>query len=105
MGSGEASRVHARVEGRVQGVGFRYFVRQATAQAEGAITGWVRNLADGRVELLAEGERADLENLLIMVKRGPSASKVHRIERTWGEASGAFADFSIRPTAHAPEKS
>jgi acylphosphatase len=96
------SRVHALVVGRVQGVGFRYFVLQAANRSEESITGWVRNLADGRVELLAEGPRHALENLLIEVQRGPSASKVNRIERDWGEAQGTFEDFLIRPTALAP---
>ena len=103
MSANSLSRVHAVVSGRVQGVGFRYFVLQAANRSEEPLGGWVRNLADGRVELLAEGPRHALENLLIAVERGPSSSKVKRIDKQWGEGRGTYSEFSIQPTAQAPD--
>lgn len=92
----EVVQLHAVVEGRVQGVGFRYFVRQRAAALP--LTGWVRNLSDGRVELLAEGPRAELEKLLGSVQRGPTGSLVTHVVADWRPASKGYSDFAIRPT-------
>lgn len=90
------SRLHAIVEGRVQGVGFRAFViDRATALG---LAGWVRNRWDGTVELVAEGERADLERLLSAVRRGPPAAFVSNVKADWGSASGEFTRFTARST-------
>jgi acylphosphatase len=89
--------LHAWVSGRVQGVGFRYFVRQQAAVLP--LTGWVRNLHDGRVEVLAEGSRPDLENLLAALKRGPAGSEVTDVIVEWGEANGELQNFSVQPTS------
>jgi acylphosphatase len=87
--------VHAFVEGRVQGVGFRFFVqRQALALG---IKGWVRNLHGGAtVEVMAEGPRADLEMLLADLRRGPRMASVEGVDASWQEAAGAFQGFEIR---------
>lgn len=66
------------VTGRVQGVGFRYFALEV-AQLEG-LTGWVRNLPDGRVEIQAEGEREAVDRLERHIRRGPPASRVDRVD-------------------------
>ncbi|MEX2162018.1 MAG: acylphosphatase [Anaerolineales bacterium] len=89
-------QLHAWVEGRVQGVGFRYFVRQRASALP--IAGWVRNMSDGRVEMLAEGRREDLEALLDAVKRGPTGSLVTEVKVEWRPASGGFTGFAVRPT-------
>ncbi len=89
-------RLQARVYGRVQGVGFRHFVWQQ-AQRLG-LTGWVRNRRDGSVEVVAEGPRAALDQLLAALHEGPPAAWVRRVEAHFGPAQGAFADFAIRPT-------
>lgn len=87
-------RLHAVVEGYVQGVGFRNFV-QAQAVSLG-LTGWVRNVYDtGSVELAAEGERAQLEALLERVRRGPRSSRVTAVNADWEAATGEFSDFRI----------
>jgi acylphosphatase len=65
------------VSGRVQGVGFRHFVREA-AMAEGA-SGWVRNLPDGRVELQVEGERDAVDRIERRVRRGPASAAVSSV--------------------------
>jgi acylphosphatase len=90
-------RLHAWVEGHVQGVGFRYFVRESISSL--SITGWVRNLHDGRVELIAEGSRDNLEKLLSAVNQGPRGSHVINVRTEWGIASGEFNSFRVQPTA------
>jgi acylphosphatase len=92
----EQTRLHAVVEGRVQGVGFRAFVERNAWQL--SVTGWVRNRWDGTVEVLAEGERASLDQLLSALRRGPSASRVKKVKPHWKPASGEFSRFSMRPT-------
>jgi acylphosphatase len=91
--TGEMTRLHARLGGRVQGVGFRYFVRESAKQL--GVLGWVRNLADGRVELIAEADREDLELLVEQLRKGPPGSKVSDVDLQWMAASGEFADFAI----------
>ncbi|MEW6722624.1 MAG: acylphosphatase [Candidatus Micrarchaeota archaeon] len=87
-------RLHILVSGDVQGVFFR-----ANAQNEArrlGLTGWVRNLEDGRVEAVAEGERNALEKFLEWCGRGPAGASVSGIESEWLAYQGEFRDFSIR---------
>jgi acylphosphatase len=77
----------------VQGVGFRYTVRQLASQF--AVTGFVQNLRDGRVWLVAEGERAELDSFLAAV-RVNMAHYINKIEETTVEAAGEFLRFDIR---------
>lgn len=86
-------RIHVIVTGRVQGVGFRQFVA-GRARAH-ALTGWVRNLPDGRVEAVAEGPRQALETLIAYCWKGPLLSKVSGVEVTWEAPSGAFEGFDV----------
>jgi acylphosphatase len=81
------------VSGRVQGVGFRYFVRRE-AQALG-LAGWVRNLPDGRVEAFIEGLPAQIAQMETLLAQGPSMSRVESIESSEAAASLA-TDFVIR---------
>jgi acylphosphatase len=90
-------RLHVIVDGRVQGVGFRYFVLDA-AQAIG-LKGWVRNRWDGSVEVVAEGPKASLERLLSTLYRGPRSSDVRSVRPEWLSPTGEFRDFSIKPTS------
>jgi len=90
------ARCHAYVAGVVQGVGFRYFVMDAAVDV-GAV-GWVRNLRDGRVELVAEGSRSGLETLLTQVRRGPHGGRVDRVDEVWEEATGEFHSFGLQRT-------
>ena len=82
------------IRGRVQGVGFRFFVNRAAA-VEG-LHGWVRNLADGRVEIHAEGEFNALERFERHVRRGPPASRVDDIDTTDIGATGHDTGFTVR---------
>jgi len=87
-------RLHASVTGIVQGVGFRYFTRSAGTRL--GLTGWVRNLADGSVELVAEGPRVSLEELLALVREGPAGSAVRHVAADWSRATNEFRDFGVR---------
>ena len=92
----QKSRLHATVEGRVQGVGFRAFVEQSAELFN--LKGWVRNRWDGSVEVAAEGERQDLEKLLAALRRGPRASGISEVRFEWQAAMGEFTNFSVRMT-------
>ena len=84
----------ARVTGRVQGVGFRWWVRRQAVALN--ITGWVMNADDERsVEIVAEGEPAALDTLERSVRIGPSGSRVESVRAERGPASGEFDQFGI----------
>jgi len=83
-----------QVAGKVQGVGFRYFVRTAALRL--GITGWVRNSKDGSLCVVAEGSSYRLNQLLQALKHGPSLSAVHDVKCEWQAPTGHFSEFSIR---------
>jgi len=85
---------HFVISGRVQRVGFRYFTLEA-AIAEG-LHGWVANLPDGRVEVVAEGERDAMERFERHIRSGPPAARVEHVERKDGAPTGRMTGFSIR---------
>lgn len=87
-------RAHLLISGIVQGVGYRWSCRRA-AQGIGA-TGWVRNLADGRVEAVAQGTREQVELLIKWCYRGPEEAHVSDIAIAYEEAAETFQDFGIR---------
>ena len=89
----ESASLWAIVHGWVQGVFFRDFVRRH-AQALG-LTGYVRNLLTGQVEVRAEGEKEKLLTLLRYLERGPRGAEVERVDVKWAEYSGSFHDFRI----------
>jgi len=90
----DAKRVHVFYTGRVQGVGFRITVEEIAQTLE--VVGWVRNLRDGRVELVAEAPQERLERFLEAVRTGPMKNFIGQIDATWSAATGTFNDFSIR---------
>ena len=92
------ARVDVLIAGRVQGVGYRFHA-QVAAEALG-LTGWVANLADGRVRSVAEGPKPQLQRWLVELRRGPSGARVGGIEVTWGPATDHFDRFAIRSGAH-----
>lgn len=96
MNPEEIVQLHAIVDGRVQGVGFRFFVKAAADELN--LTGWVRNKWDGRVEVLAEGDRAGLENLLDALRRGPRSAYVSEVKVDWNPATQVFQRFNIAPS-------
>lgn len=91
----DVAHLSATVYGRVQGVFFRYFVRNEASEL--GLKGYVRNLAGGdAVEVQAEGEKRQLNKLLDQLKVGPPGARVERVEVEWSDYSGRFDDFSIR---------
>jgi acylphosphatase len=92
--TGDIVALHASVRGRVQGVGFRHFVIRSATELE--LSGWVRNTFDGDVEVLAEGERSQLEKLLNRLRSGPPVAFVSDVEIEWQPATGRYKGFSVR---------
>jgi len=89
-------RLHARVEGAVQGVGFRAFVEHRAASL--GLKGWVRNRWDGSVEAVAEGSQYTLESFLESLNRGPRSAHVAHVKVEWEQATGEFSSFTVRRT-------
>ncbi|HVU89107.1 MAG TPA: acylphosphatase [Pirellulales bacterium] len=79
--------------GRVQGVGFRYTARHIAARFR--VTGYVQNLPDGRVRLVVEGEKAEIDRFLAAVT-AEMADNIHGQDQETGAATGEFANFSVR---------
>lgn len=86
-----------RVKGRVQGVGYRYALRDE-AERRG-ITGWVRNRADGSVEALLCGDERSLDALIEWARRGPAAARVTEVSEAPAEFERAYERFEIWPSA------
>jgi len=80
--------------GRVHGVGFRYTAREIVCGFE--LTGYVRNLHDGRVELVAEGAEQEVTAFLEAVRASQLGSHIRNADVNWGEGTGEFRDFEIR---------
>jgi acylphosphatase len=87
------ARAHIWVAGRVQGVFFRDHTRRWAVSLN--LTGWVKNLRDGRVEVLAEGEKKDIDQLIKKLERGPDLAQVDRVDTEWNSFKGEFNDFQI----------
>ena len=92
-GSRQMAARNFTVTGRVQGVGFRWFVLRRAKSLE--LTGWVRNLPDGSVEVLAEGTEAALDSLDSLLWKGPAGSLVKNVQSRNSQAAGGFHDFDI----------
>ena len=90
----EKVRAHILVSGIVQGVFFR--ANTAEKAKELSLLGWVKNLPDGRVEAVFEGEKEKIEEIIDWLKSHPGMSKVEKVEVDWQEAKGDFEDFEIR---------
>ncbi|MGB1288548.1 MAG: acylphosphatase [Aggregatilineales bacterium] len=90
-------RLHTIVSGRVQGVSFRYYTVQAAEKLY--LTGWVRNNRDRTVEVMAEGNRDNLEQFLAFLHEGSPHANVSDVQSTWHEATDEFAKFSVRYVA------
>ncbi|MBI5396347.1 MAG: acylphosphatase [Verrucomicrobia bacterium] len=87
-------RAQVQYSGRVQGVGFRYTVRQVAHGFE--VVGYVKNLPDSRVEMIVEGEETELKRFLSAIGSSDLAAYIRHETATWGDATGEFRDFSIR---------
>ena len=87
-------RVYLRIEGRVQGV---YFRASTVSEARRLrLTGWVRNSPDGSVEAVAEGEQAQIEELIAWCRQGPPGARVTLVDVRYESSRGEFSGFSIK---------
>lgn len=90
----EIQQIHVIVSGRVQGVNFRHYT-VLTARELG-VTGWVRNLPDGDVEVVAEGTRNQLSQVIAFLHKGPPAAHVTGVDTKWHTATNKFPAFEVR---------
>ena len=91
--SGSKIRAHVFVSGKVQGVYFRQNTKEAAARHN--VAGWVRNLPDGRVEAIFEGDEANVNEVIEWCHVGPPKAKVDDVSVKFEKHTGEFADFSI----------
>lgn len=87
-------RVHLVVRGRVQGVFYRATTQKKAIEL--GLTGWVRNRADGAVEVVAEGDREKLEKLIEWCRVGPERAQVGNVDIDWESYTGEFQEFTIK---------
>lgn len=87
-------RLECIVSGSVQGVLFRAFAHQRAREL--GVSGFVRNVPDGTVEIVAEGAHESLKLFLENVRRGPPDAQVDQVSASWREATGEFRDFAVR---------
>jgi acylphosphatase len=88
------TRAHLVIRGRVQGVGFRWFVTDIASSF--GLAGWARNLADGKVEVVFEGERLAIEAAISQCYEGPRSAIVSGIEADWDEKPEGLAGFGVK---------
>jgi acylphosphatase len=93
-----STRLDATVRGRVQGVGFRYFVLREAMDL--GLDGWVANTRDGAVRCVAEGPRDRLDVLLELLRAGPPAAIVNDVSELWMPATGTLGRFEVRSGEH-----
>jgi len=87
-------RCNIYVSGRVQGVFFRAFIKENADML--GLSGFVKNLDDGRVEVIVEGSEDKIEQLIEKIKQGPPRAKVDDVSVTWEEARGEFKGFNVK---------
>jgi acylphosphatase len=95
---GELARLEATVRGRVQGVGYRFFV--VSEAMDLGLTGWCANRQDGSVRVVAEGPRTDLERFLRILEGGPIMADVAYVDTVWMSYTGRFVSFGIESWGH-----
>ena len=88
------SRAHVVISGVVQGVSFRYHAR--TEALKNSVTGWVRNLPDGRVEAVFEGRKEDVEKMIEFCERGPPNAYIGKLNVKWEDSKDETNGFEIR---------
>lgn len=90
-------RAHVFIEGRVQAVSYRYWARKTAQKVN--LSGWVKNLADGRVEAVFEGPKIKVSEMIKNCESGPMLAGVKHIDVSWEEATGEFKGFEILATS------
>lgn len=87
-------RMYVVVEGIVQGVSYRYNTEKKAHEYQ--LTGWVKNISNGNVEILCEGREENIGRLVEWCKVGPRGASVKKVHTEWGEYTGEFSSFDIR---------
>ena len=87
------SRAHLFITGMVQGVFFRYSTKSEADRL--GLHGWVKNLRDGRVEIIADGEKTDVEKLVAWCHYGPPGATVKTVDAEWKDYTGEYSSFFI----------
>ncbi len=88
------TRAHIFISGKVQGVFFRQTTRRQAENLD--VKGWIRNLPDGRVEAVFEGEEESVKSIVEFCKHGPSRAKVENVELKWEDSINEFHNFKTR---------
>ena len=96
MENEKKARLHAFVQGIVQGVGFRFFIYQTGLNLQ--LYGWVRNRINGNVEILAEGPREKLDALLREIRKGPQMAQIVKVDVEWYKSQNNLPPFTILQT-------
>jgi len=96
MENNQNERLHAFVQGSVQGVGFRFFIYQTGLNLQ--LYGWVRNRINGNVEILAEGSRDKLDTLLREARKGPQMAQIDKVDVEWQKSRNDLPSFTILQT-------
>ena len=96
MENEQNERMHAFVQGAVQGVGFRFFIYQTGSNLR--LYGWVRNRINGNVEILAEGSREELDTLLRETRKGPQMAQIDKVDVEWQKSRNDLPPFTILQT-------
>ncbi|MDI9585170.1 MAG: acylphosphatase [Acidobacteriota bacterium] len=94
--AGDEKRLHALVSGRVQGVGFRYYVQREATRLK--LNGWVRNLGDGNVEVMVQGPPDAVDEMLKKLREGPPFAWVRDVVTNWKEPDPSLVTFEVRHT-------
>lgn len=87
------ARAHLCYTGRVQGVGFRYTAERFAHDL--GLTGWVKNLPDNSVEIVCEGDKATIEQLLALIQKSPLGPHIKKCACDWQKPTGEFTDFQV----------
>ncbi|MDP2734992.1 MAG: acylphosphatase [bacterium] len=91
--SGKQARAHIKIHGKVQNVGFRFFIHRKAAGA--GACGWAKN-ADGYVEAVLEGKKDKLEECIEACRKGPLFSSIEKVDVSWEKPTGEFKVFEVR---------
>lgn len=92
----EQIRAHVFIKGRVQGVFYRAWTKDEASNL--GLSGWVRNLADGRVEAVFEGSKKNVKKMISECKKGSNIANVEHIDVNWEKATGEFKKFRVLAT-------
>ncbi|HNV86092.1 MAG TPA: acylphosphatase [Candidatus Omnitrophota bacterium] len=90
----DRARAKVLISGKVQGVFFRAFAKDEARRLR--LGGWVSNLSQGNVELLLEGEKGALDQMIEWCRKGPSRARVERVSVEWEEYRGEFPEFNVK---------